>query len=565
MSDRPPRVELLAWAALALLTSVVVSWPLALNLDTHTVVGLYNPDLITSIWWYDRVASSVATASSPFHADDLLWPQGTHVGASIWNLGAPLLAVPIRWLFGPVGALNGAAIAFTALTGALAGAGVRRLGGDRVAAAVATVAGASLAFGLVECTSGRGEQALLAPILLALVGWSRLRESAGDWKLALATGAAVGATGAVYWMGGYLLAIVLAADVLYRVVRRRMDRARARDVGVVVGVAALVALPFLIPVLVGSSQGSDHSALTAAQAGGLDGAMGLPWALTGPFAPMGIDGSRRWPLLALPVLALAAWKGPNRWLAVVGLVSALLALGRHVWAPFLVGGQALAIPLPHRALDVLPGMSRFWWPYRWTMLLLPCFAVSLGGLLTLLKPSWKRTALGIGLALWSVYEGAATFRLSPALRPMPLTQVEVPPVFEQLGQEPGEHPLLLLPPRSVNAGLLHWQVWHRQPIDVSIGWQLAGAIPDSWAPTLAQAPLIDALIFQEHPQQRAWTEADAGGFHYVVLFSGQPEPMDGLGYDGWQRRVTAVLGRPQVQTHTLVVWGLPGAPPLGVH
>ncbi|HJN77658.1 MAG TPA: hypothetical protein QGF58_27305 [Myxococcota bacterium] len=565
--ERPPRIEALVWLALALAATALMSWPLASQVGTHSLVGLHNPDVITSIWWYDRVADSVATLSNPFWAEDLLWPMGAQIGASIWNLGAPLAAVPLTWAVGPVGALSAAAIVFTALTGVIAGVATRRLGGDRVSAALAVLVGASLCFGVVECASGRGEQALLAPILAFLVGYARLRERPGSRGLAVATGVALGLSGAVYWMGAYMLLVVLGLDVLARAARRRLDRAALVDL-LIVGVASfLVALPFLAPVVIGSVQGSDHGLLNAQEAGGIDGAMALPWALEGPFAPSHRDASRRWPLLALPVLALGAWRlrGPARFLAGVGLVAAVFSLGRYLWLPWMVGGEPVAVPMPHRALDLLPGFSRFWWPYRWSMLLLPCFAVVAGALAATRRPLWQR---GLALALvapWSIYEGAAMLRLSPALPPVPTEAVEVPEVFRRLGAEPGQHPMLQLPARNVKAGMLHWQVWHQQPIDTAVGWQLPGAIPGAWDDNVAQSELLSALISDPgQAARRDWSAEDAGGFHYVVLFSGQP-PKPGerpIGFEERRSWISELLGQPAYNDGNLALWLMPGAPPL---
>ena len=564
MKHGPPHWELALWGALALASSLLISWPLAANLGTHTLVGLHNPDVMTSVWWYDQVADSLRQLQDPFTTERLLYPLGTHIGANIWNIGAPLAAAPLSWIFGPVGGLNAAAIAFTALTGALAGFGARRLGADRWAAGAACVMGASLAFGVVEVASGRGEQGLLAPILLTLLGWSLLREGPGRRGLAVATGAALGLCGVVYWMGGYMVGLVLVADLAWRAARRRVDRLVLVDLLWMGGATALVALPFLVPVAIGTSTGSDHRLLDATQAGGIDGAVALPWVLEGPFAPMQVDASRRWPLLAFPVLALGAWRlrGAPRWLAVVGLGCAVMALGRQAWLPFLVAGEALALPLPHRALDLLPGMDRFWWPYRWSMLLLPCAALVLGALLGSLQSLRWRLPACLLVVGWSLYEGAAMMRLSPALQPFPMTEVKVPPVFQRLGQQPGQHPILQFPPEEVSAGLVHWQVWHEQPIHSSIGWQLPGAIPSSWEPAMREHALLDTLIF-DAPAKPSWSAEDAGGFHYLVLYTGHGAKGPGaLGYDGWKRRVEAQLGPSAYQDQQMSIWLMPGAPPL---
>jgi hypothetical protein len=565
MSTRPPHLELLLWGALALASTLVISWPMATQLGSHTLLGLQNPDVVTSVWWYQQIADAVAGFENPFRTDQLLWPLGTHIGANIWNLGAPLAAVPLSWIYGPVGVLNAAAIAFTALTGTLAALGTRRLGGDRVSAAAACVVGATLAFSVVEVASGRGEQGLLAPVLLSLLGWARLRERPGDRRLAALTGLALGWAGVVYWMGGYMLAVLMGGDLALRALRRRVGREVLLDMVWAGGAAALVAGPFLIPVVVGSSQGADHGLLEASLAGGLDGAVALPWVLEGPFAPEHTDASRRWPLLAAPLLLLGAWRlrGPARWLAFAGLASGVFALGRLVWLPFLVGGEALSLPLPHRALDALPGMDRYWWPYRWSMLLLPCAALVTGALLSTLKRGPLRIAAAVLVAGWSLYEGAAMLRRSPSLQPLVQNEARIPQIFRRLGEEPGQHPILQLPTRKVTAGMIHWQLWHQQPIDSSIGWQLPGAVPSSWEPEMRKHALLEALLF-EGESRRDWSVEDAGGFHYVVLYTGpggRYEPGE-PGPEAWSRKVEGLLGPPLSRADGVSVWALPGAPTL---
>lgn len=542
-------VRTLAALAVGVAACVAVSWPAALTWRTHTVVPAGYADVQAGWWWPRQVGDALLAGRDPFQAPDLFWPAGQDVTLLVWNVLAELVLWPLWQALPPYAALNLAAFVAAGLNAAAAAAAARRLGAPRVGEAAAALLAGGSHFAFIEMVNGRIEQAMWAPVVLFLA------ELVAPEKRPLRAGLWLGLSAAVYWFYGYFLLLVIAG---WLATRRDADSLRfALRAGVV---SAVTALPALAPVVAAAAAGAPRRAgddtLVAQAAASLPFPHGLCWPLgvEPAFAAMAV------PLVVLPLAAWALWprdvgatSRPIRELGAVVLITVLLALGPRLVGPHGVPWADGLVWLPHAALDLLPGMGRFWWCYRWLTIALPAAvlvaAVGLGS-----RPGWL---LAFTL-VWGA-ESAALLRGGDPGRALPRQAVRTPPVVDLA--PPGESaPVLVLPKGDVRAIHLGWQAWFRQPTDLGLGSHLPGVVPGEYTERLRQSGL--GRVIAGEPAPEAWTEADTAGFRWVLLFyrdAGPGRRDHDAETTALEKRLTTAFGPPHAKNELAAWWTLPGS------
>ncbi|MSQ03407.1 MAG: hypothetical protein EXR71_16210 [Myxococcales bacterium] len=511
-------------ALVGLLAATAATWPAAQSWSTHSLVPLGYADVQAGLWWPRQVGDALLAGRNPFLATGCFWPEGQDVTLLVWNVLAELLIWPLWQLVPPHAALNLAAFVAAGVNAVAGAAAARRLG----ASPSGTLAAAALAggshFAFVEMVNGRIEQAFWAPVALflaELVARDRRPIRAGVW---------LGIAAAVYWFYGYFLVLVTLTWLA-------VHRSRAAvEVVLRLGVTSLlVAGPFLAPVLWALADGSPRRAgedtLRSQVAGSVPVPEGLFWPAGGlepAFAAQAV------PLLLVPVgvWGLTRGAGPCRWLGGIVLSAVLLSLG-----PTLVGahGAALGAPvwLPQALLNVLPGMERFWWSYRWLTVAIPAF------ILVLTVGRVPRPLLAL-LVLGSLLETAALLRGGTLNRPLPRQGVRPLPEVAELRENPGELPVLVLPTGDVRAIHLGYTAWFDQPTNLGLGGHLPGVAPEGYGGGLGPEEL--------------------GDFRYVLLFYRDARPgsrtPDAESGD-LDRRLRARLGAPVAHNDIAAWWRVP--------
>lgn len=515
---------------LALVALTAMTWPAALHLGTHINGVPVDADVQAGLWWPSAFADALFAGRDPFFVKDFAWPVGQDTRLLLWNFLPQLLFAPLHALTAPVLGLNLAGLATVVLNALATGWAAQKATGSRTGALAGVLVGATSVYGWAEGQHGRPEQALWAPIAVYFGAMVDRR-----WALA---GLALGLAGATYWFYAYFLVVGTAVWALVR---------RDRGVVTVAGVSALVALPFLWPVLSGFVEAptafevvrDSNPDVIATQSKAV---LSLPGAFAWPL-DVGIrQPSQLAPLLLVP---LCLWRrGVWGWIA---LAAALLACGplavRSGAEPWRVGGMPLALPL--RVVDLLPGFSRFWWPYRFLGVATPAFGLVAAHVVA------ERPRLLAPLGLWLVVEGALGIRHAGPV----LQEVRVPAVVKALSHAPEPSPVLQLPTGKLVNSAVGWQAFHHQPIDGGLALQVdalrhrLGLGGSRLQAMLDQAGGPDAA-----PPPPAWTEALTGGFHYVVLYSIDNPRL----YRRRVQQLSTLLGPPFLVDDDAAGWALPG-------
>ena len=476
------------------------------------------------MWWPRQVGDAVLNGTNPFFAESLFWPEGQDVTRLLWNVLAELFVFPLWQLTTPLAALNLAAFLSAGCNAAACAWGARRLGaGGGAAWAAAALAGASH-FAFLEMVNGRLEQSFWAPVAVfvaELAATDRRPVRAGIW---------LGLAAATYWFYGYFLLLVLVAWWL-----AQRSWAAARFVGATGAVSALTALPFLVPVLLATAPGRMSADTVASQAAASVGWPGGVW------WPSGVEtafGAMSMPLYIVPFTAFALWRGtgPVRVLGAIALGCSVLALG-----PYLVvaGGTPVGgfrIWLPQAALNLLPGMERFWWSYRWQTVSIPAAILGLSWLLR------RRPAALALLSVLACVETACILRGGTPKGRLSRQGVRPPPALEIVAAASHPSPVLVLPQGGVEAIFIGWQAWFRQPVQLGLGEHLAGVAN--------RTPVSDLK------------EATAG-FAYVLLFFRDSAPGSRRHDEETTRleaRLTEVYGRPFARNDIAAWWSVSSYP-----
>lgn len=533
-----------AAAAVALVACVAATWPAALSLPTHSFVPLGYADVQAGLWWPRQVGDALLAGKNPFFVEGFFWPEGQDVTLLVWNVLAELVIWPLWQVLPPNVALNVAALVAATLNGVASAAAARRLGADRPGELAAAALGGLSHFAFIEMVNGRIEQAFWAPVALylaELVAPDRRPLRAGVW---------LGLAAAVYWFYGYFLLLVTLGWLAG--VR---SRAALVDVVKLGATSAGVAAPFFAPVALAALGGAPTRAGDDVMRAQAAASVSFP---NGVFWPLGVDAAfsaMAWPLWLVPVAgwALLRGRGAVRALGAVALGAALLSLG-----PALVGPRGDAVGgttwwLPHAAIDVLPGMKRFWWVYRWLTVALP--AAMLAAVLLL---RGRRAAL-VALVLVAGLETGALLRGGSLARPLPRQGVRPPPAVDTVAAAAEVAPVLVLPKGDVRAIHVGWQAWFRQPSDLGLGAHLPGVAPAGYLERNAQTALGRVIAGGEPPA--TWTPADTGGFRWVLLFYRDAGP-GRRGHDAettaLDARLTQAFGPPMARNDVAAWWKLPG-------
>lgn len=238
----------------------------------------------------------------------------------------------------------------------------------------------------------------------------------------------------------------------------------------------------------------------------------------------------------------------------------LLLWGVVCLGPVLVCGGAQvhlgqhAIPLPLALLYAIPysPVAHVHHPYRAVAFLVPLLA--LGAAAAVARwPRWLLPAMAAAML-------AETALLSPAIWPLPRTDVRAPPIYAQLS---GPGAVLSWPAYkgTWNHAYRAWQVEHGRP--------MAQGVNVSLTPPVQRDNLVRDLLFaQGRPPTPTGSRAPPGATRLERPVPGQPSALGRMGF-GWlvlheaslpageadpvERRLRAWLGEPAV----ILAWRIP--------
>lgn len=476
-----------------LLLAIALTWPLAAEFRDHVPgTATWSMDEYGYVWnhWWFKFAF-IDRAENPFSTDMLFYPLGTSLVLYAYTLLHIMLALPLQYVFGLIPAVN-ATVLFSFVVSAygmflLAGYVVRvslqiwahQDGHPPEQVDPSWVTPAALLAGVVYAFSSNrfvyvslGHYNVIATewipfyVLFLLKTLLHL-----EWRYPLLAG--LFAAFALYseTTDGVLLALLTGVILVfeYRLVLRRETLARLATIAATAGV---LFAPLLIPTL----NEIFNSGYTLP---GWGHAEKLLVDLNGFFATTTLNPFNRGWEQELDLVRQGTSRFSDINTFFVGFATALLALVgairyfRHVklWVSVVLGfaflslgpllhingisefdldGLNVTFPMPFLALHYIPILRENRVPNRYSLVVLLGLAMLSG-----YAVYWLSSVLARRLHLRGRTSALAPTGLAVALGalvigehlavPLPLTAAHIPPVYEQIGREPGEFAVLSLP------------------------------------------------------------------------------------------------------------------------
>lgn len=366
----------------ALLVAGLGLAPVLGSLDS-AALGDRTVDGLGSWWMQWWVAEALAQGLSPMESPYFFHPWGKDILLDTGgNLVDAFVALPLRWLAGPMVAWNLLASVILASNALVAGLALRSLG--TWPAVLGSLVAGLHPYVLFELESGRPTQALLAPAMAALfLGARAVGPGTGNWRHAVAAGACLGLAGWTYWYAAGFVALALCVLSLGRDLPRRVGLLLLTG-----AVSFACTAPAVVPLLGALDSGDVAPAIDTSQwwralfdggpitletsvgdLGSLCTVDGLGQAWMWSSSHSQLQGLALTSVVGLLGFA-AALRNP-RWL-VVGLLALVVAVGPE---PF---GHKNAVYITIAAW--LPGFERLYWPCRALSLFVPLGALGVAAL-----------------------------------------------------------------------------------------------------------------------------------------------------------------------------------------
>lgn len=529
------------WLALAsyVALAVLVVGPAILNPGQVAGSGVDLPGTIWMHWW---VRTTFEAGSLPIHSDLLFYPDGKNffndTGA---NFIDAYLSVPLQWIFGvpdfvdalDVVVLVGNGLAMHALATDLTG------GRSPMAAWAASAAFTINPYAIQQVAEGRPTQALLWFGILATRHLLRIAE--GSWRDGLWFGLFTVLQGLTYWFMVYFLTLALLPVALVAIAHA--PRVVLPRLGLAVGVAVLIASPFLLTIA-GEIDAGNVQRLGFASWREGPAAMPYRWQIA------------RDELLtsaSLASLALLVYAGRRAlpWMVGVAML-VVFALGAR--AGFT--DPAWENPFFITLWEHVPLLPRLGFPERSMSMAFVLIAMGAAVGLARLDVVWSSlfAMVVVGEALWR------------GMIPVPATGYDIPDGNVVIRDEGG--PVIYLP-FGASEDAMVFQTMHGQPLFGGMGEREQDLRPPGYRARLQNGfvvMLAASLNDVEAPiaYTRAEREEISGLFRWVWLDRRfNPPSWTALGYDRASKyaRLVKELGEPRSADENHALWDLRGPVP----
>ena len=504
-------------------------------------------------WFYWWVRMCVTHFGDPSWTSLFFMPDGkdifSHTGN---NFIDAVFSLPFQWVFGlnwsppfTLFLLAGNAWAFEKLA--------LELWSDPREAVAATVAWMVCPYAIFELTAGRPTQACLWWAPLAVLMLLRICRGDASTRTALSLGAAVAIAAWTYWFVGYFLAFLMLPLAIWWSDGRRAQAARS------VGIAAVFCVVLILPMGLAMWGSWDAGLVPGVKAGGPEAAN-----VSGDLHGIWLMETRGAPLLLQPAWTLAAMIGALRG-GREGRIWALIAIGLiAIGFGARISGERILNPV-WLVASHLPFLSRLWFPYRITMVvMIPMVALAILAWRSLGRsPRWGMTFVA----------GSIGGQLFAGTLPFNHTDTTCPPLIVDAAKEPGA---FLFLPGGIQSDVLLWQTQFARPTIGGMGESAPAMWPDGYRKrrgTPWMTALQNAAAAPLRPQPRLPSkreELDALGVRWVVLRRDlivgvwrnerrrNPKTPLNLRDSEAIRLLTSLLGAPQAADERLVLWDVKG-------
>jgi hypothetical protein len=567
-------------------TTLVMTYPVPFHLNS-VIAGEERGDAYQyawSLWWAKQ--AMLDPDKSLAHLTLMNHPVGVEHPFMLTMIGVSLVALPFSLLFSPAAVYNLQILISFVLSGLAMYWFCVELVGDRKAG---LVGGFIFAFFLNKTghvLGGHLPQVTVYWIpLYGLSLWRAVRRP--GWGTALVAALVLIPACLIHVMHlAYLVLPVTVAVVLVAWTEMKRDFFTWNRLGsliLVVGLAALVVVPLLLPTVLDSLESDSYlrDAGTVFQSADL-----LAFFTPSPYHPLlaslGLvpsfaekifyDERFLYERLAYPgivAVGLALWglirQGRKAWVwTVLALLAAVLSLG-----PLLkVGNELLVyqvdvhqshIVLPYALLKQMPLLDMGRTPGRLNEMTMFAVAVlaayGVAALSSLLAQRPRLLAVLLVLSLIGIgFEYIAVW-------PFPVNTAEIPPAIQDIAGDPGDGALLhvLMKRRWINHRALYYQTVARRPV---VGGEVHRAVPEAlpWSEMLSglAQPDLEASDIVPRPNpaaRRAWLryfDVDYVIFHKL-------ERRDDSSYRDF---IASMLGPPKYEDHTLAAFPVPDDVPV---
>ncbi len=509
-------------------------------------------------WFYWWTKVCVMHFGSPSWTPLFYWPIGKNIFADTGNnLVDALFSVPFQWVFG-----NAWAAPFTFFLLAGNAWTFEQLAKDlwppdpaqprsRYDVVAATAAWTINPYVMLELSVGRPTQALLWWFPLAVLYQRRICKGDRSFRTAAGLGVSVALSAWTYWFAGYFVSFMLLPLTIWWLWPKGSDRIGAvRSIAMGVGVCGAL----IGPMAMAMAQAWLSGSVSGVKSGGPNGEIVGIWIIEAHANALLTQPA--W-LLAALTGALVGGRTARTWLA-IALGLALVGIG----AKF---GDTQTLNPVWTAVRYLPFLSREWFPYRVTMvIMLPWTALALH--------AWQRfgrRALFLLIFLATTLAGenvSSTF-------PFHHKDATCPKLVLNAAQQPGS---FLVLPNSLQSDILLWQTQFSRPLFGGMGESAEELWPKGYSErrkSVYISALTEALsspnpLRPNPPAERAklyeigirWVvvrrdlvmkdwSAEAGFGTKQALASRQSNTI---------QRISSMLGRPAAADEKLLLWDVLG-------
>ena len=457
-----------------LLLTLALTWPLAAHFSSHVPGnGSDDPPLTWNLWWVPNALLNLKTG--PFDCDYLFYPLGINLVFYTFTVLNGLLSIPIQATAGLIVSSNILLLLSFVLSGYGAfllilyllrqgGRGAEEQQGDAGRYAVAFVAGLLYAFAsskLSYAALGQWDIASSQWIPFYILCLFKIADCPRQWRYALLAALFLLFQAYAELIFASFLVLFTVLWVAWKLVTNR----HAWRIVPPLAVTGLISALGLIPVLVAMipdlraegdilmEGGGFADVFSADLLGFLIPTMHHPLfgSLVERFSfdySVGQHLYLGYVALALAVIGVVwAWRRPSvKFWLLSAVVFWLFTLGPSL----RVNGHDTGVPLPFALLAQLPFFKGNRYPSRYSVMLMLSVAVLAGfGLTAILswigKKRFSAAALG-PLLRPAVLVALASLLLFEQLSvPLPLSDMRVPPVYQDIAKMPGDWTLLDVP------------------------------------------------------------------------------------------------------------------------
>ena len=526
----------------AVVAMVLAVWLPSLPKLAHHFLGIEYVDHYGTQWFYWFVEYTLREHINPAHTDLFFHPWGkdiyAHTGANVLDA---YLALPFRWLLGPVLGYNLFVLFGWALSGFAFYLLAKEVCEDKLAAALAAVFYSHQPYILLEIAEGRPTQGItLFPVLFFWFTWRSATHK--GWKNPVAAGIMMAISGYQYWFYALFGGIAAFAHGLARTIWPPGDKSDRWWIlwrhGLIALVALILVAPSAAPMVIATSTGDDIPGLLDTNLWSVFGAppitredlrIGIfswqPLRRALGFLVIDDDDNERFlaqdlafPWVLLPIL-FAWYRRPGRMTRGVTLATLISLTIISIGPTLLVGNLGLPNLVYIYLIKAVSFLKRLWWPSRCILYIAMVTSMVMAVVMARIRTMGPRLQAAGLLAITAWW--AADLRDIQVL-PFATWDAAVPQGYRCLAQSKDRGALIELPYAWTQAHL-YYQTVHERPLLGGMLEDNETFTPREFTDFRTNSPMVSRLLYGDPIgvpliwDDKAPKEVKDLGYRYVVV------------------------------------------------